>query len=70
MKHLQKIVRLKNQYTGDIVCTKSYDTVEEQGGMKFIRVYNEKNPERTYMANREAFEIISDKQLLQETKVV
>lgn len=58
---MENIVRLKNRYTGDIVYTKSYDTVEEQGGMKFIRVYDEKNPERTYMANRDAFEVVSDK---------
>ena len=58
---MENIVRLKNRYTGDIVYTKSYDTVEEQGGMKFIRVYNEKNPERTSMANRDAFEVLLDK---------
>ena len=58
---MENIVRLKNKYTGDIVYTKSYDTVDEQGGMKFIRVYNEKNTERTYMANKEAFEVLSDK---------
>ena len=58
---MENIVRLKNKYTGDIVYTKSYDTIEEQGGMKFIRVYDGKNPERTYMANREAFEVLSDK---------
>jgi len=61
VSEVENIVRLKNKYTGDIVYTKSYDTVDEQGGMKFIRVYNEKNPERTYMANREAFEVLSDK---------
>lgn len=61
MSEVENIVRLKNKYTGDIVYTKSYDTVDEQGGMKFIRVYNEKNPERTYMANKEAFEVLSDK---------
>ena len=58
---MENIVRLKNKYTGDIVYTKSYYTVDEQGGMKLIRVYNEKNPERTYMANKEAFEVLSDK---------
>jgi hypothetical protein len=61
VSEVKNIVRLKNKYTGDIVYTKSYDTVDEQGGMKFIRVYNEKNPERTYMANKEAFEVLSDK---------
>jgi hypothetical protein len=57
----ENFVRLKNRYTGDFVFTKEYDNIYEQGGMKFIRVYNEKNPERTYMANRDAFEVVLDK---------
>lgn len=61
MKTMEKKVRLKNRYTGDIVFTKEYEQVYRQGDMDFIRVYNEKNPERTYMANRDAFEVISDK---------
>lgn len=61
MKKVEKVVRLKNRYTGDIVYTKSYDTFDEENGMKFIAVYNEKNPERTYKANREAFEVLLDK---------
>lgn len=61
MKTVEKIVKLKNRYTGDFVYTKSYNTFEETGGMKFIRVYDEKNPQRTYMANRDAFEVILNK---------
>jgi hypothetical protein len=57
--NIQKtFVRLKNKYTNDIVFTKDIKDVYTQGGMDFIRVYNEKNPERTYLANREAFEIL------------
>jgi hypothetical protein len=57
--NIQKtFVRLKNKYTNDIVFTKDIKDVYTQGGMDFIRVYNEKNPERTYLANKEAFEIL------------
>ena len=58
MELQEKFVRLKNKYTNDIVFTKDLDDVYTQGGMDFIRVYNEKNPERTYLANKEAFEIL------------
>lgn len=58
---MENIIRLRNKYTNDIVFTKAYNEVYKQGGMNFIRVYNEKNPERTYVANRDAFEVILDK---------
>lgn len=53
-------VRLKNRYTGVVVFTKDYEDVYRINEMNFIRVYEESNPERTYLANREAF-IILDK---------
>jgi hypothetical protein len=58
MNTQETFVRLKNKYTNDIVFTKNIKDVYTQGGMDFIRVYNEKNPERTYLANKEAFEIL------------
>ena len=58
MEIQEKFVRLKNKYTNDIVFTKDLNDVYTQGGMHFIRVYNEKNPARTYLANKEAFEIL------------
>jgi hypothetical protein len=58
MNTQETFVRLKNKYTNDIVFTKNLKDVYTQGGMDFIRVYNEKNPERTYLANKEAFEIL------------
>ena len=58
MNTQENFVRLKNKYTNDIVFTKNLKDVYTQGGMDFIRVYNEKNPERTYLANKEAFEIL------------
>jgi hypothetical protein len=58
MELQEKFVRLKNKYTNDIVFTKDLEDVYTQGGMDFIRVYNEKNPERTYLANKAAFDIL------------
>lgn len=48
-------VRLKNRYNGTIVYTKDYDDVYRMNEMEFIRVYEEENPLRTYLANRAAF---------------
>lgn len=58
MELKEKFVRLKNKYTNDVVFTKDISDVYRQGDMDFIRVYNEKNPERTYLANKEAFVIL------------
>ena len=58
MELQEKFVRLQNKYTNDIVFTKDITDVYRQGDMDFIRVYNEKNPERTYWANKEAFVIL------------
>jgi hypothetical protein len=55
----ENIVRLKNKYSGLIVFTKNYDDVNKYGDYKFIRVFEENNPERTYLANRDAFEILN-----------
>lgn len=63
------MTKLKNKYSGIIVYTKDYNDVTIMGEMNFIRVYEEKNSERTYIANREAFEILENfnPQLLQES---
>jgi hypothetical protein len=58
----EKIVHLKNKYSKEEVYTKDYDNVEMvSGDMKFIRVYTYGNLSRTYLANREAFEIVPKK---------
>ncbi len=54
-------IRLQNRYTGVIVFTKNYEDVYRINDMNFIRVYEEVNPERTYLAHRDAF-VILDKQ--------
>lgn len=63
------MTKLKNKYSGIIVYTKDYNDVTIMGEMNFIRVYEEKNSARTYIANREAFEILENfnPQLLQES---
>lgn len=63
------MTKLKNKYSGIIVYTKDYNDVTIMGEMNFIRVYEEKNSERTYIANREVFEILENfnPQLLQES---
>ena len=59
METVEKIVKLKNRYTGDEVYTKEYDTFVTMGDNKFIRVYHPTQPHRTYLANREAFEVLT-----------
>jgi hypothetical protein len=54
----QKIIHLLNKYTKEEVYTKNYNDVYRQGDMDFIRVYNSKDPRRTYLANKSAFEIL------------
>ena len=56
----EKTVHLRNKYSKEEVYTKNYDNVEiVNGDMKFIRVHTYNNPSRSYLANREAFEIIT-----------
>ena len=54
-----KVLKLKNRYTGDIVETKNYDDVTHSQGNDFIKVYNPSNPSRVYLANKEAFTVVS-----------
>lgn len=56
MKTQDKTVKLKNIYNGTIVFTHDYDDVYRMNEMNFIRVFEEANPQRTYLANRAAFE--------------
>ena len=55
MTIVDNTLKLKNIYNGDIVYTKEYDKVQESGGIKFIRVYNNNNPQRLFLENREAY---------------
>ncbi len=50
-------VRLINKYTKEEVYTRDYNDVTKDGLNEFIKVYNQSNPQRTYLVNRTAFEI-------------
>jgi hypothetical protein len=53
-----KIVKLKNRYTKDIVFSDKYDEPFVENEIKFILVYNETNPDRKFLVNRDAYEIV------------
>ena len=53
-----KEVKLKNRYTAEVVHTKEYDKVIPSGSTEFIKVYHPENPQRTYLVNRLAFDIL------------
>lgn len=56
-----KLVKLRNLYTGDIVFTNKYDTPSSTDGVTFIPVYSETNPHRVYLANKQAFVVVTDR---------
>ena len=53
----EKIIRLINKYTQEEVYTRNYDDVIKEGSNEFIRVFQQSNPQRTYLVNRQAFVI-------------
>jgi hypothetical protein len=55
MKH----VTLKNIYTGEIVFCKNINETIEGGGLSFVKVFKENNPQRTFLVNKEAFKILN-----------
>jgi hypothetical protein len=50
-------VRLINKYTKEEVYTRDYNDVMTEGSNEFIKVFNQSNPQRTYLVNRSAFEV-------------
>jgi len=54
-----KIVKLKNRYTKDLVFSEKYDEPLVENGINFILVYNEANPQRKFLVNRDAYEIVA-----------
>lgn len=51
------MVKLVNKYTKEEVYTRDYNDVIREGTNEFIRVFNQNNPNRTYLVNRTAFVI-------------
>ena len=50
-------VKLINKYTKEEVYTRDYDDVIREGSNEFIKVFNQSNPQRTYLVNRTAFSV-------------
>jgi hypothetical protein len=50
-------VKLINKYTKEEVYTRDYNDVIKEGSNEFIKVFNQSNPQRTYLVNRTAFSI-------------
>ena len=50
-------IKLINKYTKEEVYTRDYDNVIKEGNNEFIKVFNQSNPQRTYLVNRTAFAI-------------
>ena len=49
------LVKLVNKYTREEVYTRDYNDVIKEGTNEFIKVFNQNNPQRTYLVNRTAF---------------
>ena len=52
-------VKLKNIYNNEVVYCDDYNNVRTEGGVNFIRVYHAEKPERTFLVNREAYNIVT-----------
>jgi hypothetical protein len=51
----EKVTRLKNIYTGEIVITSNLFEKRVDSTMTFIQVYTETNPQRIFFVNAAAF---------------
>jgi len=51
----EKVTRLKNIYTGEIVITSNLFEKRVDSTMTFIQVYTETNPQRIFFVNGAAF---------------
>ena len=55
-----KTVKLKNIFNGEVVFCSDLNDITETNGVKFIRVFKDENPDRTFLVNKEAFEITTN----------
>jgi len=55
----QQDIKLINIYTGDIVYTKDYKNVQVIDGNEFLKVYSPENPQRSFLVNKKAFNVIN-----------
>jgi len=49
------LIKLINKYTKEEVYTRDYNDIIKEGNNEFIKVFNQSNPQRTYLVNRTAF---------------
>ena len=53
------LVKLKNRYSSEIVFAENYDEVRKEGNYNFILVHHAENPNRKFLVNRDAYEIVN-----------
>lgn len=54
----EKVFRMRNKYTKDVVYSSDKSEKKQVDGMTFIQVFNLDNPNRRYFVNESAFEKI------------
>jgi len=57
-KAKNNLVKLVNKYTREEVFTRDYDDVIREGANEFVRVFTQSNPQRTYLVNRQAYDVV------------
>lgn len=55
-----KPVKLKNIFNGETVICNDLNNITEANGTKFITVFKEDNPQRTFLVNKDAFELLTN----------
>ena len=55
MQKKLELLKLKNLYTCEIVCTIDFDNLVVRDGQSFITVFKEESPNRFFLANRESY---------------
>jgi hypothetical protein len=54
-----KPVKLKNRYNGEIVYCKDIKDIVQDSSYTFIKVYKPELPERIYLVNKDAYEVLT-----------
>lgn len=58
-KKSNKIIQLKNRITNDVIYTRNIDDIVVINGVKFLRAFNNYQPQRSFLVNLEAYSRIS-----------
>jgi hypothetical protein len=54
-----KVVKLENIFSGDIVFCFDIKETKDIDGISFIRVFKEENKKRNFLVNRSAFKVLN-----------